>query len=373
MTEVSPDLRPESGFLLRLRTWRDALPWLALIDCLKPATSVITLGLVGFTFWLSVGLTHTLDGVLREPPSMREPLSGQAGMLQWRMAGHGFWGWPAAHDRPPHVADVMTILAGPAMRVVSVGGNLREILTLVLYQALLLALWAIPAAYVMRQCGLSMAGRLTMGTGEGLRLAARRVPGLLLAAFIPAFAVTLILFYFIMSGWLARIPTVGDAIALVIQLIGLPLAIVAGLLGFGGLVAVPLAWAAVVSEQEGSGFDGISRGYEYVLRRPLQLIFYGLIAAAIIYALSLLASGVTAAAGAVVASGFRIGAEAGDSLAEPMAAILASLPTIVALTLFWSLSAGVYLLLRRSANHQEIEDVWESPRPQPEPLPELNV
>lgn len=367
MTEVSPELRPESGFLLRLRTWRDALPWLALVDCLKPATSVITLGLVGITFWLSVALTHTLDR------AVREPVRGDAEMLQWRLAEQDFWGWPAVHDRPPQLQDALTIVAGPTLRLVFGGGSLGQILLGVLYQALLLALWAIPAAYVMRQCGLSMAGRLTMGTGEGLRLSASRFPGLLLAPLIPALAVGLVLIYFIISGWFARIPTVGGGIAVVVQLFGLPLAIVAGLLGVGGLVAVPLAWAAVVIEQEGSGFDGISRGYEYVLRRPLQLVFYGLVAAAIAYVLSLLAWGVAAAAGAVVVSGFRIGAGAGERLPEAMAAVLASLPTIVSLTLFWSLSAGVYLLLRRSANHQEIEDLWEPPRPEPEPLPELSV
>lgn len=367
MTEVSPDLRPESGFLLRLRTWRDALPWLALVDCLKPATSVITLGLVGATFWLSVGLTYAVDRFLRNASG------GDAGMLQWRIPGHDYWGWPAADDRPAHLYDALTIVAGPAMRMVLGGGALTELLWLALYQVLLLALWAIPAAYVMRQCALSMAGRLTMGTGEGLAHAARRLPALLLAVLIPAMAVALILLYFIISGWVARIPSIGGALAIVVQLVGLPLAIVAGLLSFGGFAAVPLAWAAVANEQEGSGFDGISRGYEYVLRRPLQMLFYILIAAAIAYALSLLATGVATAATAVVASGFRIGAGPDLALPDPIVALLASLPTIVVLTLFWSLAAGIYLLLRRSANHQEIEDVWESPRPQPEPLPELNL
>lgn len=367
MTEVTPDLRPESGFLLRLRTWRDALPWLALVDCLKPATSVITLAFVGATFWFSIGLTYAVGRALDDPTALDAPL------LQWPLAEDASWGWPLTEAGTPQLQDALAVVAGPAMRMVLRGGSLSELLLLALYQVLLLALWALPAAYVMRQCALSMAGRLTMGTGEGLAHAARRYPAMLVAVLIPALAVTLILLYFVISGWIARIPSIGPVLATIVQLIGLPLAILAGLLGFGGFVAVPLAWAAVANEQEGSGFDGISRGYEYVLRRPLQMVLYILIAAAIAYVLSLLAAWVASAATAVVVSGFHIGAGLDRALPKPLVAVLASLPMIVVLTLFWSLAAGIYLLLRRSANHQEIEDVWESPRPQPEPLPELNV
>lgn len=360
MTEVSPDLRPESGFLLRLRTWRDALPWLALVDCLRPATSVVNLTLIGITFWLSIGLTYALGWALAIPVDV--PLSAFAPPLG--MAGD--W-WSA-----PQLVDAWWWLAGPTLQIVR-GGPWTRLLMLVLHQLLLLAVWAVPAAYLMRQCALSMAGRLVMGTGEGLRLAAGRFFPLLLAALIPALAVGLILIYFILSGLLARIPEAGEWIALAFQLLGLPLAVIAGLLAFGGLFAVPLAWAAVATEQEGSGFDGISRGYEYVLRRPLQLVFYGLVAAAITYALSLLARGVTLATWLIIDFGYQIGSGTNQAPPRAIAAVVASLPTIVVLTLFWSLTAGLYLLLRRSANHQEVEDVWETPRPKPEPLPELNV
>ncbi|WP_164102023.1 hypothetical protein [Candidatus Laterigemmans baculatus] len=360
MTEVSPDLRPESGFLLRLRTWRDALPWLALVDCLRPVTSVINLTLIGLTFWLSIGLAYAVQWAFDAPVGdLSSAFAPPRGML-------GEW-WAA-----PQLADAWWWLAGPTLAIVE-GGSWTRLSMLVLHQALLLVVWAVPAAYLMRQCSLSMAGRLQMGTGEGLRLAAGRFFPLLVAALIPVLAVVLIWIYFVFSGLLGRIPEVGEWIAAAVQLLGLPLAIVAGLLAFGGLFAVPLAWAAVATEQEGSGFDGISRGYEYVLRRPLQLVFYGLIAAAITYALSLLARGVTLAAWLVIDFGYQIGSGSDDAPPRLVAAVVASLPTIVVLSLFWSLSAGLYLLLRRSANHQEIEDVWETPRPKPEPLPELKV
>lgn len=359
MTEVSPDLRPESGFLLRLRTWRDALPWLALVDCLRPATSVVNLTLIGITFWLSIGLTYLLGWALSVPVGVP-----WAAFAPPRIGSD----WWAA----PQLVDAWWWLAGPTLQIAD-GGPWTRLLMLVVHQGLLLAVWAIPAAYLMRQCALSMAGRLLMGTGEGLRLAASRFFPLILAALLPGLTVGLIWIYFVISGLLARIPEAGEGIAGIMQLLGLPLAIIAGLLGFGGLFAVPLAWAAVATEQEGSGFDGISRGYEYVLRRPLQLVFYGLLAAAITYGLSLLARGVTLATWLVIDFGYQIGSGSDDAPPRFVAAVVASLPTIIVLTLFWAFVAGLYLLLRRSANHQEIEDVWETPRPKPEPLPELNV
>jgi hypothetical protein len=51
--------------------------------------------------------------------------------------------------------------------------------------------------------------------------------------------------------------------------------------------------------------------------------------------------------------------------------VLAAIPTIVCYAAGWCLVSWLYLLLRRSANNQEIEDVWEQPRPSPSPLPTL--
>ena len=52
------------------------------------------------------------------------------------------------------------------------------------------------------------------------------------------------------------------------------LAIPCGVLVFGANFAVPLGWAAMAVEREPDPLDALSRGYEYLYRRPLQLVMY---------------------------------------------------------------------------------------------------
>ncbi len=101
---------------------------------------------------------------------------------------------------------------------------------------------------------------------------------------------------------------------------------------------------------------------EYLFRRPLRLMLYAVVCFGILIVVGLLAEGVTRAAISVVT------ATLGLSGSPPQVALISGqilrlFPTVVLLTLLWSLVGGVYLLLRYDAGGQEVEDLWQPPPP----------
>jgi len=211
-------------------------------------------------------------------------------------------------------------------------------------------------------------------------LVAARLPAFLGAFLIPLIVLAGVWFYFWLTAMAVKIPAVGFYLSGALQVLGIPFALAASLIGFGSLAAIPLAWAAISLERDGNAFDGISRGYEYVLRRPLQLVGYGLLGLVAVLILSRLAAGVGQVGWMLVESATTSGLGAsdadpatGNSIPRWTQAVLLLLPKIAVVTVGWSLVSWLYLLLRRSANSQEIEDLWEAPRPAAEPLPEFNL
>ena len=57
----------------------------------------------------------------------------------------------------------------------------------------------------------------------------------------------------------------------VLALVAAAIALPCGILAFGANVAVPLSWAALTNERDPDPLDSLSRGYEYLFRRPLRL------------------------------------------------------------------------------------------------------
>lgn len=207
----------------------------------------------------------------------------------------------------------------------------------------------------------------------GLRFVLNRTVSALATPLIPIIVLFAIATYFALASGLGRIPGIGIFLELLLQALGVPLALIAGLMGFGALFAIPLSWSAIFLEEDGSCFDGISRGYEYVMRRPLQMIAYLLLAIATIALLSLLAEGVILAGTTVAIWGMSWVESSPTASAPILLNILKHGMTVAILVQAWCLLGWLYLLLRRSANYQELEDVWEVPPANPTDLPSLNV
>lgn len=359
----------ESGFLLRIRSWRDALPWLCLLDALRPATSLVSWFLVAAALLCSTLFSSSVkpssssayalpSGASTAEPSVfvpfQEPLKPLLELF-----------WPTLH-----LAHSATSKADAAL--------------MFLYQAIVAALWVVPACFIMRQSMLAMAARFSMGTFAALRLILGRVLSALNCLLIPAllYAMTILLLWCI--NWIGVLPVVGPWLALPLHFLAFPVLCGGALLAAASIAAIPLAWGAIAGEEDASSFSAVSRGYEYVLRRPLQLVMGIVVGVLVLEVVFYLATWLLLfARRALVLSSFADPESLSPNSLSPsglnpssfniMQALLEQIPSVLVLTCFWSLIAWLYLLLRRSANHQEIEDLWEPPAPPAQALPRLDL
>jgi hypothetical protein len=230
--------------------------------------------------------------------------------------------------------------------------------------------WTPLAMLLARQGALLTAVRSLMALGPGVSLATRRAPSGWLAALVPFLCVLPFVAILLVIGWCSTWFADIRSLRLIAANIGALIALPAGLLAFGSYVAIPISWAALINEQEADPLDALSRGYEYLFRRPVQLVFYALFSVVLLTIVGSLASAVAWSASEIATSTLWF-AGASDALQRITSSILWRFPAVVVLTLMWSLVGGVYLLLRCDAGGQEVEDLWQPQAAERPSLPEL--
>jgi len=393
----------ESGFLLRIRSWRDALPWLCLLDALRPATSLVSWILVAAAL-----LCSTLFSSYVKPSASTESLSEKGSDPLEANRFHGFLDRAGEGQTPFRIGSEYALPTGtsaaeqslfvlfqeplkpllelfwPTLHLANSATSKADAGLMFLCQSIVAALWVVPACFIMRQSMLAMGGRFSMGTFAALRLIARRILSAINCLLIPAllYAMTILLLWCI--NLLGVLPVVGPWLALPLHLLAFPVLCGGALLAAASIAAIPLAWGAIAGEEDASSFSAVSRGYEYVLRRPLQLVMGIVVGVLVLEVVFYLATWLLLfARRALVLSSVSGPKSMSPSSVSPtglspsslniMQALLEQIPSVLVLTCFWSLIAWLYLLLRRSANHQEIEDLWEPPAPPAQALPRLDL
>ena len=332
----------ESGMLQRVREWTDLFPWLRLVRTLRVAGSPAMVGLVALTFlvWWNVQ-----NLVIRSVPTAAAV--GSTELMQARL---------------PQLSMLF-----PTPLTARGDGSFR---LMIFTFAWGLTAWTPVTLYLLRQGALLTAGRDLVGLKQGMFNGVKLTPTALLLAAVSAVCVSLFALMILVAGWLGRL--VEDIVVLeyvLALLIVLP-ALACGVLGFGAYVAVPLGWAALANERDPDVLDSLSRGYEYLYRRPLNVVLYALVSLVLLSVIAALASSILQVASWVTMATLELAGTSGSFRVISLG-VLAYYPLIVCLTQLWALIGGVYLLLRFDAGDQEVEDLWQ-PAPRPKPaLPEL--
>ena len=340
----------ESGLFARVREWIDVLPWLRLGRTLRVAGSPPLIFLVALTFAI------WKIGISLMPFSEAIPHAHQPEVA-----------WATAQQGPEIVAAYLQ-----GLNPTSVFGGDEKI---VWWKTLLGILWSVlvwtPIVILLaRQGGLLTAGRPLMSLRAVISLVLSRTWAGWTAALVPLGCVSAFALIIMLLGWLANL--LGDVswINSILAVVTVAIAIPCGILAFGANAAIPLSWAALANERDPDALDSLSRGYEYVFRRPLQLVLYLTISLVIVGVAVLLAIGVSEAAIQICSRllGF---CETPESMIAATVSLLSHLPVVVLLTSMWSLLGGIYLLLRYDAGGQEVEDLWQPEPTPPPPLPSL--
>ncbi|RMF91568.1 MAG: hypothetical protein D6741_15955 [Planctomycetota bacterium] len=370
--------------ILRRVAWKELFPVLTLWPCLRLAASVRMI-LLAFAAIGAIALGHwlvaTLVGV--PEPNANESALGQVIVVPetatcpWEQFA-GLTPSTPQWDRP---LDVL----GPD-GVVWMGRRLvADILPLTRYVQLswrdaayfgLNGLWTIGVfaffgGCMMRTAAVRLARLENARFGTTVRFIGGRWLQFVGSALGPILAMVLIVLAVMLFGRVLLTWSVGTVIGGILWPIVLMLGIVLGLLGTGILFGWPLVWGAIAID-DSDGFSAVGSGFSYVFQRPLHLLFYVLVAAAFSrlgwYVAGNLAATVVYLTGHAAALGdpqlasvfFDRGAypeAVGPAMLRFWTDCLRVLPAAYLLAYFWTASAQIYFLLRRSVDGAELDEM----------------
>ena len=343
----------EGGMLARVREWVDLLPWLRLLRVVRVAGSPPLLVLVAITLSVWNSGMAGLSRFGTEGVAIRDADNDPAVATSSRILLPSFL---AVFQRNASSFDVAPVGSaapiGLAAPIGSAAAWQRQLAAL-LWSILL---WTPAALVLVRQGALLCAGRDLGGVVSVGRQAVRRSPAAWLVTLFPLLGVLVIGSIFLAAGWLERVAGDLGWFELPVAIGLLLFAIPCGVIATGAIAAIPLGWSAIANERDPDPIDALSRGYEYLYRRPIQVALYALISLVPLLVIDGLSRAIAISAGYICRG--MIGDPA-SSLAIRMTGLLASFPQVVSLTLAWALVGGIYLLLREDAGGQEPEDLWQ--------------
>jgi hypothetical protein len=330
----------ESGMFSRIRSWIDLAPWVRLVRVLRLLASpscVLLAALASFVTGLG---GRTLLGIEVFDGAVLDAINGMR-----------FWQIPAFY---------WEALINAAVRSPVRAG---------VFAVMMALLWT-----PLFQCFARLGAELTAGhslSGIGAKLTVCRRRGLVsyLVPLIPWLCIAA----FGMLLFLIRLPSVllpwswvSTACGVAAGLMAIPI----GVLGFGAWFAIPLGLVAMVCEPDPDPIDSLSRGYEYFARRPFSLAWYGVVGSVLILLASIILIGIISVS--------LFACRLTGWLVQPDLQFAAAAEYVLTILLFgWikvlgcGLFGGVYLLLRRDASGQHVEELWFPVEREEEPLPSL--
>ena len=343
----------ETGILSRVREWIDVFAWLRLIRTLRLAGSppMILIGITTLLVWW-VGQHWILGEQLSLVAIDGKAASVVSASQDSLMTTMQF----------VRLINATTVL-NPSIQDTRVFRQFGSILWTIF-------IWSPSALIFLRQGAQLTAGRSMMNLRDVNQLAILRAPASWLTAIVPLVCVLAMGLVILLIGWISKqAPSAAWILmpsALLIVLISLP----CGILAFGATIAVPLAWSALANEKDPDALDSLSRGYEYLYRRPFHLLIHAMVAFVLLLVVTFLATGIVSAAG-MVAFSILQWAGAPLTLTGLIGRILAIIPMATCFAFSWALIGGIYLLIRAEAGGQPVEDLWEPKRRVRKHLPKI--
>lgn len=327
--EIHAGYEFEDGMFSRVRSWVDVAPWIRLVRVLRVLASPVHVGTVTLAWALTLAAFSVVSGKYPDPRLGFESL-----MFQMT---RGF-----------------------------LMGAIYEQLLLI---AFLLLLW-IPVIQVVCRGGACLtSGKNLPSARVSLNLARSRLWKSYLVSIIPV----LCILTFLIAAFLIRVPSLLMDSSIVSIISGLIIGVVSipiGILWFGAFFAIPLGIVAMVCERDPDAFDSLSRGYEFLFRRPLSVIWYAAVSMVLVYFAATLLGGVGWTSSLAVTT-IISPVYPDQSQFQAAHGVIGLIVICWPMTLAFGLLGGVYLLLRRDACGQDVEDLWEPTGTPREPVPSL--
>lgn len=223
-----------------------------------------------------------------------------------------------------------------------------------------------------RRAAIELGQRTIATWSDTLAIVFSRVLGYLWATGMHFVAIGLILIPVFIVGAIGRLGSAGESISGVLLLLLLPLVFGLGRFVVSAVVCFPLNVAAISIEKDADAFEGFSRSNAYVFQRPVALvicaailILVGFVGEYLLY-LTLTGGWWLMQQTYSTTSGIQTSTyiTAGESA---IGWLLASFE----FSYFWSATAATYLILRKSVDGAELDQIAGLEDPIAESLPEI--
>lgn len=270
-------------------------------------------------------------------------------------------------------------LVEPFRRVFEPSASWNEFVFFLLGSLWSLVVWSWIGGALTRAAAIRLGRDERCGFRDSLEFAGRKLGSYLAAPLFPLVAIVLLGLPMIILGLLMR-TDVGVALSGILWVPVLLSAFVMSLFAIGVLFGWPLMWGAISTEGS-DAFDALSRSYAYTFQRPLQYLAYAL-AALVLGGLGWLLVGLFCDA-VIQFSMFAIGVGSGNDRLGLLVNVLhgqTESPSVLftfgaamigllnrsvyavqvafGYSYLWAAAAAIYLLLRRDADHTEMDDVF---------------
>ncbi len=273
-----------------------------------------------------------------------------------------------------------------------------------------LAVWAFFGGAIGRMAAVEFARDQRVSARHAVIFAASNFFGYLSAPLLPLAGVSILWGICAAGGTATYIPLIGPALVGLFWGIGLLLGFLITIVLIGVAIGWPIMFATINVEGT-DGFDGLSRGYNYVFERPWQLLWYATVAlvhgtimlafVSLMVQLMAFFAASTVAWGVGDATAGRVTAGAAQPLATPplptatasaaprpdggspaadpapgidtvlisiwMRALAVFVNGFIA-SYFWTTTTIIYFLLRRSVDANDLDEVFFEEEEQPDDL-----
>lgn len=360
------------GVLYEVR-WSEVCPWLILVKTLRVTLliRVLLLALVGVLLaqWGSLAIGSLFPSVATPPLEMR-PASR---LVQTPLPSEQPVNQVLAYVAEAPLLRGWAVLTGHFFSCFDRELSWQRALLMLAQGCWIIAVWAFLGGAIARISALYVTRGETIGPVVALRDATTAWPSTAGAPLISALFGFALVVPLVVLSFLLRLDSVAAIVGFLWVLVfawGLLLAVVF----LGLMIGWPLMWACQGVERS-DAFDGVSRCGAYVYQKPIQFAFYILIAALLTYLSEAVVQGFASAAivlaewslswgtgsvradelfgGDVQVPGTSIAARAIQGWKHGVELLLKSFP----LACLWSMSVGIYLLMRRHVDSTEMEEV----------------
>ncbi len=202
-------------------------------------------------------------------------VTGQAG-TPWVTTS--IWDW-FIRDQVPVMIEPLIKFVRPIVYFLSPRNDFWSRVYFLLVTLWTLVTWSFFGGAITHIAAVQIARNESVGLVEAVRFTSKRFFSYLFAPLFPLAFVFIVLVLLCIFGLLHTIPVLGD---IVIDGLLWPLTLIAGLGMALALVCLP-SWplmAATVSAEGSDSWEAVSRAYSYIINRPWQCLWYGLVAVA---------------------------------------------------------------------------------------------